>query len=263
MNVQSNVAVVIPAFNEKATLRWVVQRVLAHASLVIVVDDGSTDGTADVVADLPVILLRNERNEGKAASLWRGAHEALRRHAEAVCTIDGDAQHDPDDMPRLMAAYRNSPASIVIGSRLHSIAAIPRARYRANRIANFWIGWAAGYRIADSQSGFRVYPAWLFQSARVRHDRRASFVFESEILIEAARLGVRATCVPISVTYANLCRASHFRPVVDIARIVRMVALRLLGRTLCLPGLLRSLDIGRADRGRSVSDPPVRQREES
>jgi len=79
--------------------------------------------------------------------------------------------------------------SVVIGSRLHSIAAIPRARYRANRIANFWIGWAAGYRIADSQCGFRVYPAWLFQSARVRHNRRASFVFESEIVIEAARLG--------------------------------------------------------------------------
>ena len=255
MKVQSNVAVVIPAFNEKATLRWVVQGVLAHASLVIVVDDGSTDGTADVVADLPVILLRNERNEGKAASLWRGAHEALRRHADAVCTIDGDAQHDPNDMPRLLAAHRDSPGSIVIGSRLHSIAAIPRARYRANRIANFWIGWAAGYRIADSQCGFRVYPAWLFQSARVRHDRRASFVFESEIVIEAARLGVRTTCVPITVTYANPCRASHFRPVVDIARIVRMVALRLLARGLYLPGLLRSLEVGgaRDDRAHGVS----------
>jgi hypothetical protein len=180
-----------------------------------------------------------------------------------VCTIDGDAQHDPNDMPRLLAAHRDSPASIVIGSRLHSIAAIPRARYRANRIANFWIGWAAGYRIADSQCGFRVYPAWLFQSARVRHDRRASFVFESEIVIEAARLGVRATCVPITVTYANACRASHFRPVVDIARIVRMVALRLLARGLYLPGLLRSLEIGRADCGRSVSDPPVRHRDVS
>ena len=86
MKVWSKVAVVIPAFNEKATLRWVVQGVLAHASLVIVVDDGSTDGTADVVADLPVILLRNERNEGKAASLWRGAHEALRH--QVACGID-------------------------------------------------------------------------------------------------------------------------------------------------------------------------------
>jgi glycosyltransferase involved in cell wall biosynthesis len=255
MKVQASVAVVIPAFNEKATLRWVVQGVRAHASLVIVVDDGSTDGTSDVVADLPVILLRNERNEGKAASLWRGAHEALRRGATAVCTIDGDAQHDPDDMPRLLAAHRDSPASIVIGSRLHSVAAIPAARYRANRIANFWIGWAAGYRIADSQCGFRVYPAGLFGSARVRHDRRASFVFESEIIIEAARLGVRAICVPIAVTYANPRRASHFRPVVDIARIVRMVAVRLLARGLYLPGLLRSLQVGPADRARSVSDP--------
>jgi hypothetical protein len=69
--------------------------------------------------------------------------------------------------------------------------------------------------------------------------------------------------VPITVTYANPCRASHFRPVVDIARIVRMVALRLLGRGLYLPGLLRSLEVGRADRGRSVSDPAARHREVS
>ena len=255
MKAQANVAVVIPAYNEKATLRSVAQGVLAHASLVIVVDDGSTDGTADVVADLPVILLRNERNEGKAASLWRGAHEALRHGVTAVCTIDGDAQHDPDDMPRLLATHRHSPASIVIGSRLHAVDTIPRARYRANRIANFWIGWAAGYPIADSQSGFRIYPAELFARARVRHDRRASFVFESEIIIEAARLGVTAICVPVAVTYANPRRASHFRAVVDVARITRMVAVRLLARGLNLPGLLRSLRVGHADRARSVSGP--------
>lgn len=253
MSLQSSVAVVIPAYNEKATLRHVAEGALAHASLVIVVDDGSTDGTADVVADLPVLVLRNARNEGKAASLWRGAHEALSRGAAAVCTIDGDAQHDPNDIPRLLDAHRDSPASIVIGSRLHSSAAIPRARYRANRIANFWIGWAAGYPVADSQSGFRVYPAELFQRARARHDLRASFVFESEIIIEAARLGVKAVSVPITVTYANPCRKSHFRPVVDIARIVRMVAGRLLARGLYLPGLVRSLQVGQADRTSPVS----------
>jgi glycosyltransferase involved in cell wall biosynthesis len=253
MSPQSDVAVVIPAYNEKATLRYVAQGALAHAALVIVVDDGSTDGTAEVVADLPVVLLRNPRNEGKAASLWRGALEALCRGATAVCTIDGDAQHDPDDMPKLFAIHRDSPAAIVIGSRLHAHTAIPRARYRANRVANFCIGWAAGYRIADSQSGFRVYPAELFQCARVRHDRAASFVLESEIIIEAARLGITAICIPVAVTYANLRRRSHFRPIVDIARIGRMIAVRLLSRGLNLPGLLRSLRVDHAQRPSSVS----------
>jgi glycosyltransferase involved in cell wall biosynthesis len=253
MSATSGVAVVIPAFNERPTLRSVAMGALAHLPLVIVVDDGSTDGTADAVAGLPVILLRNAHNCGKAASLWRGAHEALERGATAVCTIDGDGQHDPSDMPRLLSAHLDAPASIVIGSRLHSGAIIPSSRYRANQIANFWIGWAAGYKIADSQSGFRVYPGALFRNSRARHDRWASFVFESEILIEAAGLGIQATCVPISVTYENSSRASHFRPVVDISRIVRMVAGRLLARGLYLPGLWRSLEIGASPRARPVS----------
>jgi glycosyltransferase involved in cell wall biosynthesis len=256
MSDAADVAVVIPAFNEAPTLRRVAAGALAHAALVVVVDDGSTDGTAESVAGLPVVVLRNERNCGKAATLWRGAHEAMRRGATAICTIDADGQHDPADMPGLLAAHRDAPASIIIGSRLHAGAAIPVARYRANRIANFWIGWAAGYRIDDSQSGFRIYPAALFRQARVRHDAWASFVFESEILIDAARLGVTAVCVPIGVTYANPCRPSYFRPVVDISRIVRMVAGRLLARGLYLPGLWRSLELGASPRARSVSSNP-------
>ena len=244
----AGIAVVIPAYNEEATLRQMALGALAHSSLVIVVDDGSTDATADVVSDLPVVVLRNPSNEGKAASLWRGAQEALSRGAKAVCTIDGDAQHDPADMPKLFAVYRESPGSIVIGARLLPLSAVPRARYRANQLANFGIGWAAGYRIADSQSGFRVYPADLFERARVRHDRRASFVLESEIIIEAARLGVHAVCVPVTVTYANPSRRSHFRPVVDIARIVAMLAMRLSARGFNLPGLLRCLQVRPAKR---------------
>ncbi len=111
----------------------------------------------------------------------------------------------------------------------------------ANRFANFWISWAAGYPVADSQSGFRIYPAGLCSQARVNYTRAASFVFESEILIEASRLGVQATCVPVSTSYSAHARASHFRPVVDFVRIVRMVAWRLLTRGLYLQGLYRSL----------------------
>jgi glycosyltransferase involved in cell wall biosynthesis len=248
----ATVAVVIPARNEQPTLRRVAVGALAHAKLVIVVDDGSTDGTAESVADLPVVVLRNDRTCGKAASLWRGAHEALLRGAAAICSIDADGQHDPADIPGLLSAHREAPTSIIIGSRLHAVASIPAARYRANRVANFWIGWAAGYRIDDSQSGFRVYPGMLFRRARVRHDAWASFVFESEILIDAARLGVNAVCVPITVTYDNPSRPSYFRPVVDISRIVRMVAGRLLARGLYLPGLWRSLEIGASPRARSM-----------
>lgn len=143
---------------------------------------------------------------------------------------------------RLADAWAAKPGGMVIGSRLHARAEIPPVRYWANRFAYFWIGWAAaGYAIADSQSGFRIYPAALFAKAKVNYDEAHSFVFESEILIEAACLGVFASCVPIGVIYSSRTRPSHFRPVVDIARIVRMVAWRLLARGLYLQGLVRSL----------------------
>jgi len=225
-------AVVIPAYNEAATIRDVAQRALREAELVIVVDDGSTDATAAALAGLEVVLLRNEANSGKAASLRRGADEALRRGAGAVVTLDGDGQHCPEDIALLLRAWRETPERIIIGSRLHWRSRIPAARYWANRVANFWIGLAAGYAIADSQSGFRVYPARVLREARVRCDRARSFVFESEILIEAARLGAQARCVPVQVIYNSRARASHFRPVLDIARIVRMVAWRLVSQGL-------------------------------
>lgn len=237
-------AVVIPAFNEARTIRDVAGRALEQAPLVIVVDDGSADGTAGALEGLPVVLLRSDRNRGKAASLRAGADEAIKRGATAILTLDGDGQHCPEDIPRLAEAYAAAPGRIVIGSRLHKREEIPPARYWANRFANFWISWAAGYAIADSQSGFRIYPVALFSQARVNYDEAHSFVFESEILIEAARLGVHANCVPISVIYSMRARPSHFRPVVDIARIVRMVAWRLLARGLYLQGLVRSFKPG-------------------
>ena len=242
-------AVVIPAHNEARTIRAVAAGALQQLPLVIVVDDASTDGTADLLEGLPVIVLRSEQNRGKAASLLRGAHEAIERGASAIVTLDGDGQHSPEDIPSLLKAYRAMPGSIVIGARLHHRAKMPSSRYWANRFANFWIGLASGYSIADTQSGFRVYPVGLLQSAKVGSSRAHSFVFESEILIEAARHGVFASCVPISVVYSARARASYFRPVVDIARITRMVA----GRLLFDGTLLRALHRWRHPRNKAAS----------
>jgi glycosyltransferase involved in cell wall biosynthesis len=232
---------VIPAYNEVATIRDVAERTLAQLPEVIVVDDGSTDGTADALAGLPVTLVRNPRNLGKAASLWRGISLALAEGAQAVVTLDADGQHRPEDIPRLLAAHRRDTAALVVGARLHDGAKIPAERYYANRFANFWIAWAAGQRVQDSQSGFRVYPAPLLLALppRVRH--AAGFVFESEALIEAGRRGTRLEWVPIPAIYQARGRPSHFRPIVDVALITRMVAWKLLSRGLDLRGLVRSL----------------------
>lgn len=230
-------AVVIPAYNEQMTIRGVALRVLRTCDQVYVVDDGSTDDTAQCVGDLPLHLLRNDRNKGKAASLWRGMQAALADGAEAILTLDGDGQHQPEDIPRFVTAARRHPEAIIVGSRLGDRAAVPPSRYRANRIANFWISWVAGHAIEDSQSGFRLYPADLLRRIDIPTGRGRGFVFESEVLIEAARLGYRFRSVPIAAVYAEDARPSHFRPVLDVARITRMVAWRLLSTGLNPGGL--------------------------
>jgi glycosyltransferase involved in cell wall biosynthesis len=236
-----NFAVVIPAHNEASTIRAVAEGALRYASFVIVVDDGSEDGTAAALAGLRVTLLSNPENEGKASSLWRGMQHALSHGVDAVLTLDGDGQHDPADIPRLVSAFRRQPGKIAIGARLADRRNIPAFRYFSNRFANFWIAWAAGYPIEDSQSGFRLYPAPLLRAVRLAHDRRAGFVFESEILIEASRLGYESVAVPVAAIYPGSARRSHFHPVLDALRITRMVAWKLISRGLYLRGLVRSL----------------------
>ena len=235
------VAVVIPAYNEARTIRDVACRALAQLKDVIVVDDGSADGTAAAVADLPVTLISNAVNLGKGASLWRGFAAAIAAGADAVVTIDADGQHCPEDIPRLLAAAGEHPGRIVIGARLWDKDKVPGLRYFGNRFANFWVAWAAGAPVADSQSGFRLYPAAVLKHVNVFHGPGARFAFESEILIEAGRAGVRSLAVPIAAIYPPNARASHYRSAVDTARIVRMITWKLVTRGFDLPALLRSL----------------------
>jgi glycosyltransferase involved in cell wall biosynthesis len=221
-------AVVIPAHNEARTIRAVAAGALQQVPLVLVVDDASTDGTADLLEGLPVVVLRNEQNRGKAASLLRGAHEAIERGASAIVTLDGDGQHSPEDIPSLLKAYRAMPGSIVIGARLHHRAKMPPSRYWANRFANFWIRLASWIFHRRHAVGFPRLPRTPLANRESRLESRPFIRVRERDPDRGARHGVFATCVPISVVYSARARASYFRPVVDIARITRMVAWRLL-----------------------------------
>ena len=231
---------VIPAFNDAATVGDIARRAAAHCP-VVVVDDGSTDATDQALAGTPATVLRNDYNSGKAASLARGFAHALEQGAEHVVSLDADGQHCPEEIPRLLAVAAEHPRRIVIASRTIGRERTPPLRLFANRMANFWISWAAGYPIADTQSGFRVYPAALLRRLRVPVDRSRGFVFESEILIEAARHDVRALSVPIEAIYHEDRRPSHYRATADTLRIVRMVAWKLIRRGSYPQGLYRSL----------------------
>ena len=217
-----NVAVVIPALNEALRIRDVVQGALAQCPHVIVIDDGSDDGTAERIADLPVTLLRHARRMGKGASLRDGFREALRQGRDGVLTMDGDGQHSAEDIPRLLAAAARHPGHVVIGARLRKRANQPTYRRLANQFGDWGIAWGTGYQVADSQSGQRYYPAAVCALDDVPGE---DFVFEAQILISAAReLGTRCVSVPIESRYKTVhsgeqFRASHFKPLRDFSRI--------------------------------------------
>ena len=249
--------IAIPAYQEAATIRALAQEALAHSPNVIVVDDGSTDGTAAQLAGLPVTLLVHASNRGKEASLRTAFSHALAQGAVCVIAMDGDGQHDPADAPLLLEAWRRNPQRILIGSRLHDRSQFPAARWRANRFACFWISWAAGHPIADSQSGFRAYPAQVMQLALGPRVRGSRFTFESEVLIEAARQGHPTLAVAIPGRYPVHARPSHFRPVWDITKIVLMVGGRLLRSGMAPVGLWRSLRAPTVLPGRKAAPLPA------
>ncbi len=225
----SRVAVLIPALNEELRIREVVEGALREAKHVIVVDDGSTDGTLDRIADLPVRVIRHATRQGKGEGLRTGFRAALELGVDGVLTMDGDGQHVAADIPRLLAAESAYPGHIVIGARLRNRGQQPWHRHLANEFGDWGIAWAIGYRVADTQSGQRYYPRAVCEIADVAGE---GFVFEADILIQAARrLGTRCVCVPIESRYAGSglagqFRRSHFRPLTDLYRITSHVVKR-------------------------------------
>ncbi len=223
---RSNIVVVIPALNEALRIREVVEGALVECDRVIVIDDGSDDGTSEKIADLPVTVLRHTQRMGKGASLRDGFREALRQGATAVLTMDGDGQHLAEDIPRLIAAANRHPNCIAIGARLRKRSQQPTYRRIANEFGDWGIAWGCGFRIADTQSGQRLYPAAVAALDDVPGE---DFVYEAQILISAARrLGIGAVSVPIESRYAGAgvtgkFRKSHFRPLHDLYRITSHV----------------------------------------
>ncbi|MES9903297.1 MAG: glycosyltransferase family 2 protein [Sedimenticola sp.] len=238
----SNLAIVIPAYNEGQTIESIASRALAVSPNVIIVNDGSTDNTQEAAEKLGLHVINHVMNMGKANALWDGIQAA--REIDGVIgivTIDADGQHLPEDIPRLIEKYNQYPEDVIIGARLLKQENAPRKRLLANKFADFWVSWAAGHRIYDSQSGFRLYPAKVFEGLWLPHDPSRRFVFESQILIKIGAKKHNFRTVPVESIYPENARPSHFRPVKDITSIVLMVASSLAGNLFNLSGLYKVL----------------------
>ncbi|HVS04432.1 MAG TPA: glycosyltransferase family 2 protein [Thermoanaerobaculia bacterium] len=206
---------VIPAFNCVATIGRVVAGTLRHVAAVVVVDDGSTDGTGEAAAAAGAAVARLNENQGKGVALVHGIEQALLRDPAAVVLLDGDGQHDPADVPRLVQAWRDSGADLVVGSRMAEPESIPRARYWTNRIGSRILSWMTGYDLEDSQSGFRLLTAELLRRMPLR---APGYAIESEMLIKAAHRRARLEQAPIRTIYEG--GRSHYRPLTDTVGIV-------------------------------------------
>lgn len=211
------VAILIPALNEELAIRRVIEAALAILPDVIVVDDGSSDRTAEIASELGVILIRHASSQGKGECLRDGFRLALERGFDAVVAMDGDGQHDAADIPRMLAAARKYPDSLVIGARIRTRENQPNARRRANAVADWGISWGCGIPVVDTQSGQRYYPRKVMQLVDLPAQ---GFVFEAAILIAAVReLGFGVVSIPIDTRYSGEFRLSHFRPVRDVTLI--------------------------------------------
>jgi glycosyltransferase involved in cell wall biosynthesis len=217
--------VLIPCLNEARTIGAVIESILAQNIPVLVVDDGSDDGTPDIVGRLPVTLIRHQERRGKGAALRTGFRAALEHGCEGVVSMDGDGQHVAADIPRLLAAARRYPGHIICGARIRHRERQPTYRRRANDFADWGISWAAGQRLVDTQCGQRYYPREALEMADINS---GGFAFETEILIESAlQRGVRVVSVPIESRYQGDMRLSHLRPVSDFSRITARVVWRI------------------------------------
>ena len=216
----SSTPAAIPAYRAAPWIAGIVERTRAQVPVVLVVDDGSADGTAQAAREAGAEVISLPENQGKGAAL-RTAFEALfGRGFSQVITLDADGQHLPEEIPKLLAAAA-SGADLVLGSRDHVFAEMSWLRRVSNRGSSRIISSLAGLELPDVQTGFRLYQRRLIEATGFPECR---FDAESTVVVRAGRLGFRVEAVPVRVGEADGRSTSHYRAWVDGLRIARAVA---------------------------------------
>ncbi len=210
--------VVLPTYNNARTLMSVVNDVRQYSDDIMVVNDGSTDATHDLLmeeSDLIVVEYPDGKNRGKGYALKTALREAFKRGFRYALTLDSDGQHFASDIPTFVEYAEKNPDTLIVGARNLTADGMPGKNTFANKFSNFWFRVETLQKLVDTQSGFRLYPLKEVGTMRFFTPR---YEFEVEVIVRCAWRGMEVVNVPIHVVYPE-DRVSHFRPLQDFTRI--------------------------------------------
>ena len=200
MKTNQKIFIVIPAYNESSVIGSVIKEIKINGYRdIIIVDDGSTDHTANIAKRQGTMTIRHILNRGKGAAAKTGIEAAKILKADIVVTMDGDGQHNPKDIKRIVEAI-NKGDQIVLGNRLHRGNKVPAIRVIANYFGNFFTWFIYGLWVKDSQSGFRAYSKKALKMLNTNYDK---YEFDSEIIREIAKNNLKYSEIPIEVRYTE------------------------------------------------------------
>lgn len=212
----TNFCVIVPTYNNQKTLKKVLDSILDFTTNVIIVNDGSTDSTSEILKSYSQLTqIHHPQNLGKGRALRNGFRKALELDFEYAVTIDSDGQHFAADIPVFLEAIQDEPNALLIGSRNMTQENVPKKSSFGNKFSNFWFKFETGIKLDDTQSGFRLYPLRLLPKRFYTN----KFEFEIEVIVRAAWKGITVKNIPIQVLYDPAERVSHFRPFQDFTRI--------------------------------------------
>lgn len=219
MELSSSTCVIIPTYNNETTIRAVIESVLPYTKNIIVVNDGSTDSTTQILQELQeqIILVSYTPNKGKGNALRRAFLESEKHNFANAITIDADGQHKASDLPLFAEALAKHENSIIIGSRQFNVPNMPSKNSFANKFSNFWFCLQTAHNLPDTQTGYRSYPVKYMNYKGPFNNR---YEAELELLVRSAWKNIPLVPININVYYPpKEERVSHYRPTIDFIRI--------------------------------------------